>query len=61
MTMDDLLKVLGLVLIVEALMPFISPRLYRQTAAQLSLMADRQIRLVGLALLVGGTLLIWVS
>lgn len=59
--MDDLLKVLGLVLIVEALMPFISPRLYRSTAAQLSMMADRQIRLVGLALLAIGTILIWVS
>lgn len=59
--MDDLLKVLGLVLIVEALMPFISPRLYRRTAAQLSLMADRQIRLVGLVLLAIGTMLIWIS
>lgn len=59
--MDDLLKVLGLVLIVEALMPFVSPRLYRETAARLSLMADRQIRMVGLALLAIGALLVKLS
>ena len=58
---DDLLRVFGLVLIVEALLPFVSPRLYRETATQLSQLADRQIRLVALGLLVAGLLLLKLS
>lgn len=57
--MDDLLRVLGLVLIIEALLPFISPRAYRQAVAQLALTPDARMRGIALAVLLLG-LALWV-
>ncbi|MEW5837343.1 MAG: DUF2065 domain-containing protein [Pseudomonadota bacterium] len=51
---NDLWAALALVLVIEGLLPFISPRLYRQTAEQLASMPDRVIRLVGLGVIVLG-------
>ncbi|MFP4252181.1 MAG: DUF2065 domain-containing protein [Guyparkeria sp.] len=58
--MDDLLRVLGLVLIIEALLPFISPRTYRKAVAQLALTPDARMRSIALAmLLIGLALWVW--
>jgi len=57
--MDDLLRVLGLVLIIEALLPFISPRAYRQAVAQIALTPDSRMRGIALAVLLLG-LALWV-
>ncbi len=58
---NDLWAALALVLVIEGLLPFISPRLYRQTAEQLASMPDRVIRRVGFAVIVLGLLsLAWV-
>ena len=42
-------------LIAEALLPFISPPLYRAMVAQISALPDRHLRVIGLGLLVIGT------
>ncbi len=58
---NDLWAALALVLVIEGLLPFISPRLYRQTAEQLASMPDRVIRGIGLGVIVLGLLsLAWV-
>jgi hypothetical protein len=49
-----------LVLIVEGLLPFISPRIWRQTFLQLTQLNDGQIRFIGLGcVLIGILLLEW--
>lgn len=50
----------ALVLIVEGLLPFISPRTWRQTFLQLMQLNDGQIRFIGLGcVLIGILLLEW--
>ncbi len=51
-------QVTGLMLIAEALLPFISPKFYRAMAAQISALSDRQLRWIGLSLLLMGTALV---
>lgn len=60
--MDDRwLQVLGLVLIIEALLPFISPRGYRQAVQQIANTPDRMLRGVALVVLVIGAVLVMLS
>jgi len=48
----------ALVLIVEGLLPFISPRIWRQTFLQLLQLNDGQIRFIGLGCIILGILLL---
>jgi len=48
----------ALVLIVEGLLPFISPRIWRQTFLQLTQLNDGQIRFIGLGCVLIGILLL---
>jgi uncharacterized protein YjeT (DUF2065 family) len=48
----------ALVLIVEGLLPFISPRMWRQTFLQLMQLNDGQIRFIGLGCVMIGILLL---
>ena len=48
-------QVTGLMLIAEAMLPFISPAIYRAMVAQISTLSDRQLRWIGLGLLLIGT------
>lgn len=57
--MDDLLRIIGLVLIIEALLPFISPRAYKQAVAQIALTPESRLRIIALAVLLAG-LALWV-
>ena len=47
---------IALVLIVEGLLPFISPRIWRKTFLQLMQLNDGQIRFIGLGCIVFGML-----
>ncbi len=47
--MSDLWAALALVLVLEGVMPFLSPRGYRETVRKLAEIPDRQLRLFGLA------------
>jgi len=46
---SDLWAALALVLVLEGVMPFLSPRGYRETVRKLAEIPDRQLRLFGLA------------
>ncbi len=50
---------LALVLVVEGLFPFLSPKAWRETFSQLLQLRDGQIRFVGLLCIVLGLALLW--
>ena len=56
---QSLATALCLVLVLEGLMPFLAPSLWKRTLAGISLISDRQLRLVGLGSMVAVTLLLY--
>lgn len=58
--MNELLSALALVLVIEGLMPLISPARWREVFSRVLSMSDGQIRFVGLASILMGLLgLLW--
>ena len=55
---DLLLGALALMLVLEGLLPFLAPRLWRETFERATRMTDGQIRFVGLVALGAGLLLL---
>lgn len=60
MVLHEILTAFALVLIIEGLLPFASPRRYRQMVAQLVMLGDNHIRTVGLVVIVIGLVLLYV-
>jgi uncharacterized protein YjeT (DUF2065 family) len=56
---EKLLAALALMLVIEGLMPFLSPSAWREVFAKLLTLTDGQIRFVGLASLVLGSIGLW--
>ncbi|MGH1361029.1 MAG: DUF2065 domain-containing protein [Burkholderiaceae bacterium] len=56
--MDSLLTAIGFVLIIEGLLPFVSPAAWRKGFMQVAQLADGQIRFIGLGAVVVGLLLL---
>lgn len=56
---SDLLAALGLMLVLEGILPFLSPGLLRQTLLQLTRLEDRALRLGGLASMATGLLVLY--
>jgi len=52
--MAEVLTAIALVVVIEGLLPAISPSTYRRAAMQLSAMSDRSIRYTGLSLMIVG-------
>jgi uncharacterized protein YjeT (DUF2065 family) len=57
--MEYWLAALGLMLVLEGLMPFLFPAVWRETLNKLSQLRDGQLRFVGLILMLSGLLLIY--
>jgi uncharacterized protein YjeT (DUF2065 family) len=57
--LDALLMALGLMLILEGMMPMVSPLRWRSLFEQLLQLEDGQIRFFGMAMVVIGLLLFW--
>ena len=58
--MTELLSALALVLVIEGLMPLISPARWREAFSRILAMSDGQIRFIGLAsILMGLVGLLW--
>jgi uncharacterized protein YjeT (DUF2065 family) len=55
---DILLGALALMLVFEGLLPFLSPRLWRQMFEQATRMSDGQIRFIGLSAMIVGLLIL---
>lgn len=54
-----LLTALALVLVIEGILPFLIPALWREAFRRLTEMSDGQIRFVGLSSMVAGVLLLY--
>jgi uncharacterized protein YjeT (DUF2065 family) len=56
---DAIWSALALVLVIEGLLPFLSPLSWRHGLGQLMQMRDGQLRFLGLGAIVAGLLLLW--
>ena len=59
--MDFLITVLGVVLIVEGIPWFLSPGGYKRLLLQLLPVGDAVLRLLGLTMMIGGLLLVYLA
>jgi len=56
---QDLLSAVALMLVIEGILPFVSPAVVRQVFATLATMGNRGLRLTGLLSMVAGILLLY--
>jgi len=56
-----LLMALALMLVVEGLLPFLAPKVWRETFRRLMLLTDGQIRFFGLTSMIAGLILLFVA
>jgi uncharacterized protein YjeT (DUF2065 family) len=56
----SLIMAFALMLVLEGVMPFLSPRTWRQTFQRMIALSDGQLRFVGLASMLGGLVLLLV-
>ena len=56
---DSLWAAFALVLVVEGFLPFVAPRLWRESFAKLVAMSDGQLRFIGLASMLIGLAGFW--
>ncbi|HUW50088.1 MAG TPA: DUF2065 domain-containing protein [Sulfuricella sp.] len=54
-----LLAALGLMLVLEGILPFMAPSLWRDTFRRMTEMTDGQLRFVGLTSMMGGLLFLY--
>ncbi|MBL7003583.1 MAG: DUF2065 domain-containing protein [Gammaproteobacteria bacterium] len=59
MNWDDLFAALALVLVIEGLMPFISPAGYKENMSQMLKMSDSGLRAVALGSMVAGVFFLY--
>lgn len=57
----DWLKLIALVLIIEAIGPFLFPKKWRKYLFQMASMPAEQLRMIGAILLAIGTLILWLA
>ncbi|MEO8316594.1 MAG: DUF2065 domain-containing protein [Pseudomonadota bacterium] len=56
---SDLLAALAILLVVEGLLPFLNPAATKRVMAQLSQMAERELRIAGLVSVIAGLVLLF--
>lgn len=62
MTLGDIfLPALALMLVLEGILPFLAPRIWRETFTRMLSFNDGQLRFMGLISMLGGLLLLWLS
>ncbi len=57
----DLAAALGLVLVIEGILPFVSPAGIRRAFARLAAMDDSALRLAGAASMAAGVAIVWLA
>ena len=58
MDWSDLLAAFALYLVIEGLLPFVSPRSWKQSIEMIAQLADSQLRIFGLVSMVAGVVLL---
>ena len=59
MVWTEILTALALVLVIEGMLPFISPTRYRRMVTEITQLGDGQIRNIGLAVMLIGLVLLY--
>jgi uncharacterized protein len=59
MNWGDLLAALGIVFVIEGILPFLNPGGARRTLLKITSLGDRELRLAGLFSMLGGLLLLF--
>ena len=59
MTSESVWMALALVLVIEGLVPFLSPQAWRRAVGQIAQLRDGQIRAVALVVILAGVALLW--
>jgi len=60
MDWNDLWAACALYLVIEGLMPFVNPAALKRTLLQIARLDDRTVRIVGLASMIAGAMLLFV-
>lgn len=65
MTLDVMHSLWGfsaLILVIDGIIPFINPTMFRRTLLQMASMKDHQLRIIGLSsMIIGVVLLYWIN
>jgi len=59
--MDDLIRAIALVLVIEGMMPFLSPDGWRQAMIQAGRLNDKTLRIIGLCSMLIGVIVLYLS
>lgn len=57
----NLLAALALLLVIEGVLPFLAPSVWRETFRKMTEMSDGQLRFIGLSSMLGGILLLYLA
>ncbi len=57
---QDILTAFALYLIIEGMIPFVGPKMFRQTVARIALLDDNHLRASGLAVMAAGLIMLFV-
>ncbi len=60
MPWTEILTAIALVCVLEGLLPFASPRKYREMVAELTRLSDNSLRSIGLAVIIVGLVILYV-
>jgi uncharacterized protein YjeT (DUF2065 family) len=58
---SNFLVAMALVLVIEGILPFLAPALWRETFRKMTEMSDGQLRFIGLSSMLGGLLLLYLA
>ena len=58
---DDLIRAIALVLVIEGILPFMSPDGWRQAMIQAGRLSDRALRMVGFGSMLIGVLILYLT
>jgi len=56
--LKEILTAVALLLVIEGMLPFIGPDLYRQAVARIARLSDNQLRTIGLTVMITGLLML---
>ena len=56
--LEELIRAIALVLVIEGMLPFLSPDGWRQAMAQAGQLSDKTLRIIGLVSMIAGVLIL---
>ena len=58
---DDVVRAIALVLVIEGMLPFLSPDGWRQAMIQAGQLSDKTLRIIGFASMIAGVLVLYLT